>query len=250
MSADFAFTKENLDACLKRLAKEFRKLNGTKVSAEIVLTGGAAVLANYGFRDMTYDIDAIIQASSSMKDAINKTGDEMGLPDGWLNSDFTETKSYSPKLLQYSKYYKRFGYVLDVRTVSGEYLVAMKLMSGRQYKNDISDVIGILREQKERGKPLTLEMIKTAVCRLYDRWDNLPQDSIELITEVMRDGQLETLYEQYKRTERTAKESLIDFEKKYPGVANADNVNDIIKDLKKRKRETETKIMKPQKPHN
>ena len=235
MSTEIVFTKENLDACLSRLAREFRKLNGTKVPAEIVLIGGAAVLANYGFRDMTYDIDAIIQASSSMKDAINRVGDEMGLPNGWLNSDFTKTKSYSPKLLQYSEYYKRFGYVLEVRTVSGEYLVAMKLMSGRQYKNDISDVIGILREQKALGKPLTFERIQAAVCALYDSWENLPQDSRNLITEIMRDEQYEVLYEQYRSHEKMEKESLIDFEKKYPGVTNMDNVNDIIRNLKKRK---------------
>lgn len=235
MSTELVFTRENLDACLSRLAKEFRKLNGKKVHAEIVLIGGAAVLANYGFRDMTYDIDAVICASSAMKEAINRVGDEMGLPNGWLNSDFTKTKSYSPKLLQYSEYYKRFGYVLEVRTISREYLVAMKLMSGRQYKNDISDVIGILREQKERGKPLTLEMIKTAVCNLYGSWDNLPQNSKELITEVMRDEQYEALYEQYRSNETMAKESLIDFEKQYPGVTNTDNVNDIIRDLQNRK---------------
>lgn len=120
MSTDFTFTKDNLDFCLSKLAKEFRKLNGSKMPAEIILIGGAAVLANYGFRDMTYDIDAVIHASSSMKDAINKVGDEMGLPNGWLNSDFTKTSSYSPRLIEYSEYYKRFGYVLEVRTVSGE----------------------------------------------------------------------------------------------------------------------------------
>ena len=30
MSADKPFTKENLDNCLKELAKEFRKKNGTR----------------------------------------------------------------------------------------------------------------------------------------------------------------------------------------------------------------------------
>ena len=53
MSADFVFTKENLDACLSKLAKEFRKINGTKMPAEIILIGGASVLVNYGFREMT-----------------------------------------------------------------------------------------------------------------------------------------------------------------------------------------------------
>lgn len=235
MSTDFTFTKDNLDFCLSKLAKEFRKLNGSKMPAEIILIGGAAVLANYGFRDMTYDIDAVIHASSSMKDAINKVGDEMGLPNGWLNSDFTKTSSYSPRLIEYSEYYKRFGYVLEVRTVSGEYLVAMKLMSGRQYKNDISDVVGILREQQERGKPLSLEMIKTAVCNLYGDWDKLPKSSQELIFEIMKGDQLEKLYAQYRDIEKSAKESLIDFEHKYPGVTNTNNVGDIIRNLKKRK---------------
>lgn len=83
MSIDKAFTKENLDYYLKELAKEFRKRNGAKLSAEIVLIGGAAVLANYGFREMTYDIDAIITASSVMKEAINAVGDRLELPNGW-----------------------------------------------------------------------------------------------------------------------------------------------------------------------
>lgn len=113
--------------------------------------------------------------------------------------------------------------------------MAMKLMSGRQYKNDILDVIGILREQKALGKPLTFERIQAAVCALYDSWENLPQDSRNLITEIMRDEQYEVLYEQYRSHEKMAKESLIDFEKKYPGVTNMDNVNDIIRNLKKRK---------------
>ncbi len=43
------FSKENLDAYLKELAKAFRKLNGKTASAEIILVGGAAILVNYIF---------------------------------------------------------------------------------------------------------------------------------------------------------------------------------------------------------
>ena len=39
MSADKPFTKENLDSYLKELAKEFRKKNGTRMPAEIILIG-------------------------------------------------------------------------------------------------------------------------------------------------------------------------------------------------------------------
>ncbi len=235
MSTNLVFTKENLDMYLSRLAKEFRKLNGTKIPAEIILVGGASVLANYGFRDMTYDIDAIIQASSSMKEAINIVGDELGLPNGWLNSDFTKTRSYSSNLLQYSRFYKRFGYILEVRTVASEYLIAMKLMSGRKYKNDISDIVGILKEEKDKGNELTLSKIQTAVCNLYGNFEALPTDSIDLISNIIKNNQLDKLYEQYKLNERVAKETLIEFEDKYSGVANNSNVDDIIKQLQKRK---------------
>ena len=235
MSINIFFTKENLDFCLSKLAKEYRKRNGTQIRAEIILIGGAAVLSNYGFRDMTYDIDTIIRASSSMKEAINIVGDELGLPNGWMNSDFIKTSSYSSKLVQYSKYYKRFGYVLDVRTITGEYLIAMKLMSGRKYKNDLSDVLGILYEEQEKGNPISLEQIQTAVTNLYDNWNALPQDSIDFIYEIINNHDLKSLYETYRANERSTKESLIEFETTYPDTVTTDNVNDIIKQLQARK---------------
>lgn len=70
MSSDGSvFTSDNLDEYLKEVAKEYRKMGGKFVPAEIILIGGAAVIANYGFREMTTDIDAIIHASSAMKAA-------------------------------------------------------------------------------------------------------------------------------------------------------------------------------------
>ena len=124
--SEMPFKKENLDLFLKELAKEFRKRSGKSVPAEIILIGGASVLINYGFREMTYDIDAIINASSSMKEAINYVSDKYGLPNGWMNDDFRKTASYSPKIVQFSKYYRTYANSVSFRTVSGEYLVAMK----------------------------------------------------------------------------------------------------------------------------
>ena len=86
----FEFTKENIDLYLKEVAKEYRKKVGKSVPAELILIGGASVLINYGFRNMTTDIDALIQAASAMKDAINNVRDRYELPNGWLNTDFHE----------------------------------------------------------------------------------------------------------------------------------------------------------------
>ena len=55
-------TKENLNTYLSELVKQYRKLCGKTVKAEIILGGGVAVLANYDFRDMTTDVDALIRA--------------------------------------------------------------------------------------------------------------------------------------------------------------------------------------------
>lgn len=229
------FNKDNLDICLKELAKEFRKLNGTAMSAEIILIGGAAVLANYQFRDMTTDVDAVIHASSSMKDAINRVGDKFGLPNGWFNTDFIRTGSYSPKLDEVSEYYKTFSNILQIRTVSAEYLIAMKLRSGRKYKNDLSDIIGILAEHEKRGNSITLEMIDAAVQTLYDSWADIPTDAKAFIEGAFRNGNYEEVYESIREEENHSKDILISFERDFPGVTTEDNVDDILAALKAKK---------------
>ena len=230
-----SFTKENLDTYLKELAKEFRRLNGKSMPAEIVLVGGAAILTNYGFRDMTTDIDAVIHAASSMKDAINHVGDKFDLPNGWLNADFMHTGSYSPKLDEFSVYYKSFYGVLSVRTIAAEYLIAMKLRSGRKYKNDLSDVIGILAEHEKKGAPITFEKIDAAVNSLYDGWDSFPEDSKPFIKDALNNGDFENVYASVKNNETLSKDILIDFEKDYPKVAKESNINDILKTLKEKR---------------
>lgn len=235
MSVDKPFTKDNLDSYLKELAKEFRKKNGNKVPAEIILIGGASILINYGFREMTYDMDAIIKSSSAMKDAINMVGDKFGLPVGWLNTDFINTASYTPRLGQYSKYYKTFSNILQVRTVSAEYLVAMKLMAGRQYKNDLSDVVGILTEQEERKDAFTLDRIKKAIVDLYDSYEKIPKNSRLFIESIYEKEDLKEFYKQCRALEQENKDILLGFRDGYPGALNEDNLADILKAARAKK---------------
>ncbi|MCL2321597.1 MAG: DUF6036 family nucleotidyltransferase [Oscillospiraceae bacterium] len=241
MSFDIQFTKENLNTYLKELGKEFRKLNGTKMPAEIILIGGAAILANYSFREMTYDIDAIILASSAMKEAINHVGDKLNLPTGWLNEDFKNTKSYSNKLLEVSIYYKTFSNILTIRTVSAEYLVAMKLMSGRRYKNDLSDIAGILREHQRNGTPITQEAVSRAVTILYGSWTDIPVNSKKFIEAAFKSGDYETMYLQNVDSENQSKDILIDFDKSNPGKLRKLDGEDISTILEQARRKRQNK---------
>jgi len=230
----YEFTKENINLYLKEVAREYRKQAGKKMPAELVLIGGASVLINYGFRNMTTDIDALIQASSVMKEAINHVGDRYGLPNGWLNADFMTTDSYSEKLSQFSVYYKTYANIVTIRTVAAEYLIAMKLRSGRQYKSDLSDILGILTEHKKRGMPISMEQIRTAVTSLYGNWESLPETSQVFIENVMENGHFDELYEEAASGEKEVGALLVQFEQNYPNAVTGENVDEIVGNLQKK----------------
>lgn len=236
MLSDKPFTKENLDTYLKELANEFRRLNGVKTPAEIILIGGAAILANYGFRDVTYDVDAVIMASSAMKEAVNNVGNRLGLPNGWLNMDFRNTPSYSDKLPEVSVYYKTFSNVLTIRTVAAEYLIAMKLMSGRRYKNDLSDIAGILWEHQKNGKPITPEAVDHAVITMYGGWEHVPSSSKGFLDAAFSNKDYEALFSLNRYNETQAKNALLEFEEKYPGQLKEDTIDSILEQARKNRR--------------
>ncbi len=233
MSSDITntFNKNNLDAYLKELAKLFRKQNGKGATAEIVLVGGAAILVNYGFRDMTTDIDAVIHASTSMKDAINQIGDRYNLPNGWLNADFARTTSYTSKLDEFSKHYKTFSGVLQVRSISAEYLIAMKLKSGRKYKNDLSDIVGILAEHEKRGQPITWDSVDLAMRHLYQGWDGVTEDTIAFIRNVFKTGNYIEMFGQLQEQEKRARDVLVEFQQQHPNTVTKSNVDAILRQL-------------------
>ena len=236
MSSDVRFITENIDQYMKALAKAYKKLGGRNTPAEIILIGGAAVLADYGFREATYDIDAIITASSVMEDAIRAVGDEFNLPNGWLNEDFRKTVSYSPKLVQFSHHYKDFYGVVSVRTVTGEYLVAMKMMSARQYKNDLSDIVGIIGEHQRKGTPLTFERIDRAVRDVYGSWDRISADTVDLVKSALDTPDASSLYEKYRASESEAEAILLDFQETQPDQVRETDITSVLEMAKAKKK--------------
>lgn len=165
------FSKKDIDHYLYLLAREYKKRNRKAKHVELILVGGASVILNYGFRDATTDIDAMIMADSVMKEAIYAVAEREGIPDGWLNADFQRSDSYSSSLFGHSVYYKTYANVLEVRTVRAEYLLAMKLVAGRNYKRDLSDIVGIIESSRNEGNTITMEKVDKAMNDLYGGWE-------------------------------------------------------------------------------
>lgn len=105
----------------------------------------------------------------------------------------------------------------------------MKLMAGRQYKNDLSDIVGILIEQEERNEPLSFKIIQKAIVDLYDTYDKIPEDSRAFIEALYQKEDLHQFYKQCRKLEQENREALVVFRENYPGVLNGDNLADILK---------------------
>ena len=226
------FTKNNIERYLNDLSKELKREFGKNSEFELIIVGGASILLNYGFRDQTLDVDAFISNQNTIKEAVFRTAEKYGLKDAWLNSDFKTTKSFSDKLVQYSKYYKTFNQVLHVRTVKDEYLVAMKLISFRSYKHDWSDIVGILKE----NPTITFDTIKKAFINLYDSLDRMSDDALNFISTELENS---SSFSRLKEIEEENKALLQNFEKDYVNVLNEDNICDVLQNLKSKRTSTE-----------
>lgn len=243
MSSDkVEISKENIDKYLNELSKEYKKLAGRHIPAEIILIGGAAIAENYGFRNSTTDIDAIIFAASAMKEAILKVCDKFKeLPSDWLNADFKKTKSFSNKLVQHSIFYKNFNQILDVRIVVGEYLVAMKLCSGRRYKHDLSDIVGIIKEHNDAGNPITYAGIDATIKELYGSWDNVSEHAQKTLFEALKCNNNEELYVAVDNNEKQIAKDLKEFREENPDESKGKKAEELIDIILNKKRNNNKK---------
>lgn len=222
-------SSDSIDGILNNLSKNIKKTLGRQANVEIVIVGGGSILLNYGFRESTTDLNVFVRGRQSIKEAIHRTADEVGLPADWMNTDFSQTSSYSPKLLQYSRFYRTFNQVLSVRTIADEYLIAMKLASFREYKCDKSDIVGIL--QARHDNPITLERIEKAVIDLYGSIDYISNEAYEYVREVISAKLSAAFYKDVRNEELSNKQLLQEFEEEYQDVLTEDNLSEILTKL-------------------
>ena len=226
MQSKDKITRVNAMEIIRRFAKEYRKALG-KAPAEIIIVGGGSIMLNYKFRDATQDFDVILRAASGIKDVITKFADENNLPRDWMNTDFVKTSSYSDALMEVSRHYCWLNnQTLEIRTVSGIYLIAMKMKAHRDYRNDISDAIGILIEETEAGNKFSYADIESAYNRLYHGAPDLKtqEQFRDICTKSIEE--LKSLYNSQHNTESTVGDQLINYIEGGVNI-NTKNVTDV-----------------------
>jgi len=233
MQSKEKITRANAMDIIRRFAKEYRKALG-KAPAEIIIVGGGSIMLNYKFRDATQDFDVIIRAASGIKDVITRFADENNLPRDWMNTDFVKTASYSDVLMEVSRHYCWLNnQTLEIRTVSGIYLIAMKMISHRDYRNDISDAIGILIEEAGAGNHFSYDEIDTAYQKLYHESPapRIQEQFRELCAKSI--DELKVLYDSQRDNESVVSDQLITYIEDGVNI-NTKNVTDVAERIREK----------------
>lgn len=104
----------------------------------------------------------------------------------------------------------------------------MKLKSGRKYKNDLSDIMGILAEHEKCKKSITWERIDQAVNNLYQSWDSIPEEAKSFNQNAFKTGNYGEVFRQVQEQERLSKNMLVRFQQENPQTVIESNVETIL----------------------
>ena len=74
---------------------------------------------------------------------------------------------------------------------------------------------------------------------LYGSYDKIPEDSRVFIEAVYNKEDLHDFYGQCREIEQENKDTLVEFQEDYPGVLNGDNLADVLKAARAKKRKNE-----------
>ena len=83
---------------------------------------------------------------------------------------------------------------------------------------------------------LDIKAMKKAAEKLYGGYDKLSEESRTFIETVYQNPDLTQLYAKVREDEKTNKDILIEFEDNYPDVLNGDNLTDILKAARAKKK--------------
>ena len=164
-------TKDNIEEIFNELSKEYVKLGGNKI-LDFYLVGGAAIVLDFSYRLSTLDIDAFFEDNSILYKAIDNVSKKMNLPKDWINKNFVNTPSFSPKLFEKATLCFEFNNIIKVYSLHSKYILAMKIRSSRPTGGDLDDILMMIYEMRYKNINLTYEDVLKCYKELYKDFSN------------------------------------------------------------------------------
>lgn len=132
------FGAEQLHDLFDELSTELDKRDQT---AQLFVVGGAAMALAYDDTRLTRDVDAAFEPTSTVRQLSRELGERHGLEPDWIND---AVKGFLPGTDAKARTVYESDSLL-VQVASPEYLLAMKLHSGRA-ERDIDDAVTLFTE--------------------------------------------------------------------------------------------------------
>lgn len=88
--------------------------------------------------------------------------------------------------------------------------------------------IHLIIENDRQGRSITFDKVDKAVRDLYGNWNKISVEAKLSLKSLLAAHSLETVYDEITKQEQISKNTLINFEEKYPGILSEDNVSDIV----------------------
>jgi hypothetical protein len=147
-------TAEEIEQYLREVNDELATQN---VKGEICIYGGAVMCLVFKARPSTKDVDAIFEPVKFIRRAIIKIAERNNLPLDWLN--------YGVKMFFVPHEKKKLFDWTNLRVYfpTGDYLLAMKVLSARAESFDLEDTMFLIRELKLQ----TIDEVLTIVKNYY-----------------------------------------------------------------------------------
>lgn len=111
------------------------RLQRRRLTADVFVFGGAAMVLGFDARPATRDLDAVWQPHTAVLEEAWAVAEELGLPRSWLNE---QASTYLPSGVRSGDAVAFHGAALRVTLASAELLLAMKVRAGR--RGDLADI--------------------------------------------------------------------------------------------------------------
>jgi len=111
----------------------------------------------------------------------------------------------------------------------------MKLIAGRKYKNDLSDIVGVLMEYEEQQRPISLNQINQSLLTLYGRAELPDTDLMHWLVQLIHNGSYRKVYDLVRREEANNQSIVIEAIEQGSKVFSESDVDAVLALIRERK---------------